>query len=78
MGDILEKHHSARKFIGGAVDEIWMAQNKSQFPSLDYYERRITEVSTCAPRLLVIATELLEIARRADPAYELQARRSLK
>jgi hypothetical protein len=52
-----------------ALDQIQESKHKDGFPSLDYYEQRIIEIAGSRIGLLTLATELLERARRADPAY---------
>lgn len=54
-----------------AEEEIDHAKVVGGFPSLDYYEKRIADVYASRSRvaLVVVAAELLEIARRQDPAY---------
>jgi len=56
-----------------AVEQIEMARNVPQFPNIDYYESLLITQAGDRIKLLIAACDLLEIAKRHDPAYGLRA-----
>jgi len=56
-----------------AIEQIEMARNVPEFPDLSYYESIIQSQAGDRVKLLIAACDLLEIAKRHDPAYGLKA-----
>jgi hypothetical protein len=56
-----------------AIEQVEMARNVPIFPDLSYYESIILAQAGDRVKLLIAACDLLEIAKRHDPAYGLKA-----
>lgn len=66
-----------------AEAQVRMAKDTPEFPSLDWHEQQLLEAASedqaevGLGRIVVIAANLLEAARRADPAYGLTVAREI-
>jgi hypothetical protein len=54
-----------------AKEQLEMSRSTPEFPDVNYYEDLILAFAGDRVKLLIAATDLLEIARRNDPAYGL-------
>lgn len=64
MGNVITNEEFAKQ-------EIQTSKMKPTFAGLDFYEQCLPQIAGDRIKLLVVATELLEIARRNDPCYGL-------
>jgi len=55
-----------------AVEQLEFSRHIPKFPTLDFYEGIIKRHSGDRIAMLMVATDLLEIAKRHDPAYGLR------
>jgi hypothetical protein len=56
-----------------AKEQMEMSRNVPEFPDIGYYETLLISQAGDRVKLLIAACDLLEIAKRHDPAYGLKA-----